>query len=247
MAAAVPTRRVHFLGTGGFLDDPHEVAVIRDRELPPSAIAGRTTIVFDLGGVRPTPRALKELVVTLAQRIRGGVYGDVKLVIASADEADLEVIKLLAENYDFPLFLARSSRPEDVENAHPAGDLTSADIETLEVLRDAGGGGATVAALAGVVGLGATALNNRLTNLDKKGYVYRMERSKRAGDLYVDPRADAGQMLIRGLANDDVPPTRTALLTAGIRSNPYDRSRLILEGEAAERAAEILRRRGKAK
>jgi len=33
----------------------------------------------------------------------------------------------------------------------------------------------------------------------------------------------------------------------GIRSDPYERSRLVLEDEAAERAAEILRRRGKLK
>lgn len=246
MAVAVPTRRVYFLGTAGVLDDPGRVAELRDRMLPPSALSGPTTIVLDLGGVRPTPRALRELIVPLGQRIRGGVYGDMKLVVAAADEADAEVIDLLADRYDFPLFLARSSRPEDVEDARPAGDLTGADVETLEVLRDAGGG-ATVAALAGVFGLGATALNNRLLNLDRKGYVYRLRRSKRSGDLYVDPRVDSGELFKHGGGSEDVPPARSALLAAGIRSNPYDRSRLILEGDAAERAAEILRRRGKAK
>jgi hypothetical protein len=246
MAVAVPTRRVYVLATGGgILDDPTQAAELRDRELPPSALPGPTTIVLDLADLRPTPRALKELIVPLGQRMRGGVYGDMKLVVAGAGEADEEVINLLAEKYDFPLFLARTSSSEDVEAARPAGDLTSSEVETLDKLRDAGGG-ATVAGLAGVFGLGATAVNNRLLNLERKGYVYRLRRSKRSGDLYIDPRADAGEMLMVGGGAEDVPTIRSALLASGIRSDPYDRSRLVLEGEAAERAAEILRRRGKA-
>lgn len=43
------------------------------------------------------------------------------------------------------------------------------------------------------------------------------------------------------------PPLRKALRDAGISTDPYDRSHLILEGEAAKRAAEIVKRRTKSK
>jgi hypothetical protein len=238
----VPTRRVSFLGTGGVLDDVSEVAAIRDRELPPSAVPGPTTFVLDLGGTRPTSRALRELIVTLGQRLRGGVYGDARIVIATADEADAEVIDLLAQQYDFPLFIARSSRSEDVEAARPAGELTGTEHETLEFLRQIGG--ITGPAFAGASGLRATAASNRLVNLERKGYVYRLKRGGRTGDVYVDPRTSPDQLVNQWSQSDDVPPMRSALLAAGIHSDPYDRTPLALEGEAAERAAEILRRRG---
>lgn len=234
-------RKVLVLGTGGVLDEPTEVAWFRDRELPPSALPGATTVVFDLGQTRLTSRALHEMIVTVGQRVRGGVYGDVRLVIATADDADAEIIDLLARQYDFPLFIARSTSEEDVENARPAGALTEADRETLEFLHSIGS--VTGAALAGAVGLNVTAASNRLANLERKGYVFRFKRNRRSGDVYVDPRSDTGAFLHNWTA--DTAPRRSALLAAGIHSDPYDRSPLVLEGEAADRAAEILRRRGR--
>jgi DNA-binding MarR family transcriptional regulator len=237
-------RRVSFLGTGGVLDEPAEVASIRDREFPPSAFAGPTTIVLDLGVTRLTSRALHELVVTMGQRLRGGIYGEMRLVIATADDADAEIIDLLAQQYDFPLFIARSSRGEDVEEARPAGALTGTELETLDMLRSIGS--VTGAGLAGAAGLNVTAASNRLANLERKGYVYRFKRNRRSGDVYVDPRSDSNELL-QNWASIDVAPRRAALLAAGIHSDPYDRTPLVFEGEAAERAAEILRRRGRIK
>lgn len=247
MAIAVPSRQVRFLGgTSGHLDDPHQAAELRDRQLPPTAWSAPTTVVLDIGGAQPAPAALREIVLTLGQRLRGKVYGELKIVIAAEDEAVAEVVRLLGHKYDLPLFLARSSRPEDVEQAEPVGELTRGERDTLDELRDVGGG-ATVAALAGAIGIGASAANNRLTNLERKGYVYRLKRARSYGDIYVDPRASAEELLFGTAEESEVPPPRSALLAAGIRSNPYDRSRIELSGEAAERAAEILRRRGKAK
>jgi DNA-binding transcriptional ArsR family regulator len=242
VAPTVPMRRAHFLGTGGVLDDLDVIATIRDRELPPSAFPTPTTIVLDLGGTRPTAGVLRELIVSLGQRIRGGVYGDARLVIAAPAEADLEIINLLAQQYDFPLFLAASSRVEDVEEARPAGTLTTAEMETLDDLRSTGGS-LTASALSSAVGIGVTAMSNRLSNLERNGYLYRVKRGGRTGDLYVDPRVDPSPLIMSGAASEDVQPMRSALLAAGIDGDPYDRSRLVLEGEAAERAAEILRRR----
>jgi DNA-binding MarR family transcriptional regulator len=247
MAIAVPTRQVRFLGgTTGRLDDPHHAAELRDQQLPPTAWSAPTTAVLDISGSQPAPAALREIVLTLGQRVRGGVYGDMKIVIAVEDEAVAEVIRLLGREYDLPLFLSRSSRPEDIERSEPLGELTRGERETLDELREVGGG-ATVAALAGAIGIAASAANNRLTNLERKGYVYRLKRARSHGDIYVDPRASAEELLLGVTEEGDVPPPRSALLAAGIRSNPYDRSRIDLSGEAAERAAEILRRRGKVK
>jgi hypothetical protein len=165
------------------------------------------------------------------------------VIVAAPDAAVAEMIGLIADEYGLPLFIATSSRPQDVANATPAGDLTQAERDTLEELRTVGGS-ATVAALAGVIGLAPAAVNNRLSGLEKKGYIHRLPRGRRYGDVFVDPRAPAGdEGLVANALYPDVPPPRTALLKSGIRTDPYRRPRIDLEGEAADRAAEIIRRR----
>lgn len=244
MPAQLATRKILYLGTH-LVETPGRAAEIRDQRFPPTASPGPAVAVLDLGGARYTPAALHELIVPLGQRLRGGVFGELRIVITAPDEATAEVLALLAEKHDLPLFIAQSSRPEDVEDAVPAGSLTTAEAETLDGLRDLGGG-VTAAGYAGVFGLTPNAANNRLLNLERKGYVLRVKRSRKTGDLYIDPRA-AG-IDAPNPSMPEIRPMRDALLTAGIRSDPYDRSRkVVLEGDAAERAAEILRRRGKAK
>jgi DNA-binding Lrp family transcriptional regulator len=227
-----------YIGTGGILGDPGRAAELRDQRLPPTVLPGFTTLVLDLSGMTPTPAALRELIVPLGQRLRGGVYGTAKLILATPDDAVAEVVDLLASAHGLPIFLARSSSPEDVARARPAGDLTTTDHQTLEGLA-AAGGLATVADLAGRFGIEPTAVNNRLANLDRKGYLYRYHRPRRSGDVYLDPRApfDIGAY--------GAPPSREALKAAGIETDPYDRSALRLEGEAAQRAAELLGAREK--
>jgi hypothetical protein len=222
-----------YIGTGGVLGDPDRAAELRDQRLPPTVLPGFTTLVLDLSGMTPTPAALRELIIPLGQRLRGGVYGAAKLILATPDDAVAEVVDLLAGAHGLPIFLARSSSPEDVARARPAGDLTATEHQTLRELA-AAGGLATVADLAGRFGIEPTAVNNRLTNLDRKGYVYRYHRTRRSGDLYLDPRAPFDT------EGHGAVPTRDALQAAGIWSDPYDRSPLRLEGDAAERAADIL-------
>ena len=48
--------------------------------------------------------------------------------------------------------------------------------------------GSAASDLADRAGIEATAAGNRLVNLVRKGYVYRWERPRREGDLFVDPR-----------------------------------------------------------
>lgn len=225
-----------FIGTGGILADLDRTVELRDRQLPPTALHGLTTVVLDLSGMTPTPGPLRELILTLGQRVRGGVYGTTKLIVATPDPAVAEMVDLLAGAHGLSLYLAVSSNEEDVRDAKPAGDLTLTEQQTLSGLM-AFGGRATVASFADHLGIEPTAVNNRFANLDRKGYIHRHKRARRAGDVYFDPR----------LAQDDrlATPPRTALREHGVETDPYDRSPLRLEGDAAERAADILTRRSR--
>jgi hypothetical protein len=240
---SIPLREVRYIGTGGVLDDPAHAAALRDEQLPPTAAAGRRMVVLHLGGVQPTPAALREIVVTLGQRVRGGLYGETKVVIATGDPATQEMIGLLGQEYDLPLYVASSSDPRDVEVARPVGDLTQSQRETLDQLRGVGGG-ATAAGLATVAGVSANTVSNRLLNLERRGYIYRLERNRRLGDVFADPRTAEHMTLFTSLRElPSAAPERDALLRGGIRGNPYDRSPVRPEGETADWAADVVRRR----
>lgn len=182
-----PRREIRFVSTGD-LSDPARAGAIRDRELPPTIREGRTTVVLDLGGKLLSPAALREWIVPLGQRVRGGMYGDVRLVIATPDAAAQELIALLAEKYKLALFLASSPDPRDVDDARPVGVLTTAEAETLQWLLEAGPG-LTAARLSELSHLEPSAATNRLVNLERKGLVYRLRRpSDDRADTFMDPR-----------------------------------------------------------
>ena len=225
----------------GDLSDPERAARARDSRIPATAFSQPTTLVLDFSGKLLSPSALMEIIVTLGQRVRGGIYGDARLVVATPDDAVRKMCALLARDYQIPLFLATS--PEAVFEAVPVGDLTGADFETLEELRSAGSV-TTVSSLAGSVGLQPTAANNRLVNVERKGFVLRVKRGRDEGDLFVDPRVPFMTPLTSS-RNLDAIPMRQALRDAGISSDPYAHPPREVEGEAAEHLAEILRRRGK--
>ena len=233
-SGGAPTRRVMFIGTGGILMDTVRAAELRDLRLPPTALEGATTVVLDLSGMTPTPAVLRELIVPLGQRLRGGTYGSAALVVATPDPAVAEFIDLLAGAHGLALYVSVSSDAEDVRRARPAGELTETEQHTLAALASLGGR-ATVAALSERVGAEPTAINNRLTKLNEKGYLYRYRRPRRVGDVYLDPR----------IPNESHPakPSGDVLREHGINPDLYDVAPLKLEGDAAERAAEIARRR----
>lgn len=240
MATRYPSPRLDRFDYDGTSSDKGAVAIWRDHNYPATAMpSGPTTVVLDLAETQLTAAALRELVVPLGQRLRGGVFGDMRFVIAAPDPADAEVIALWAREHELPLFVSASAQPDDVARARPVGALTPTDVETLDELGRIGGA-ATVAALAQHVGLELTAANNRLVGLARKGYVYRLDRNRRNGDLFLDPRRTMGATWL----DDDVAAPRDALLNAGITSDPYDTSPLRLQGDAAEHAAAILKRRG---
>jgi DNA-binding transcriptional ArsR family regulator len=243
MPVRYPQPEVRFVGTGGVVADPDRARELRERQLmPPTGRVWPRRLVLDLsGGADFTPAALEELIVPLGERFLSGAAGDVAgIVFATPDPALRRAIVALANRHGFPFFVARSFRPEDVRDALPAAELSPADTETLEELTRQGGH-ATAVDLANQLSLEPTAVTNRLTNLTRRGLVYRVERNRRQGAEYVDPRHLETKVFLTHAMR---PPPGSALRAAGIHSDPYDTSPLKVEGEAAERAAEILRRRG---
>ena len=209
--------------------------------MPPTGRVWPRRLVLDLSAADFTPAALEELIVPLGQRLLAGDAGDVAgVVFATPDVALQRAIVALANRHSFPFFIARSGQPDDVKDALPAAELTSAEMETLEEIARLGGH-ATAADLASSLSLEPPAVNNRLTNLTRRGLIYRVERNRRQGAEYVDPRHLDASVFLTHAAR---PEMRSALRSAGIDTDPYDTTPVVLEGEAAERAAELLRRRG---
>jgi hypothetical protein len=223
------------------VSDDRQATDAVERDLPQTHVTVPYAHIFDLGDNDLPTSVLRQLIVPLGQRLRGGTYGNVRIVITTRKPAVAEVIRLLAREHDLPIFIAAS--PADVDRAEPAGSLTASEDETMRQLLSLGGR-STAAWLASSTGIAANAANNRLSGLERRGYLLRVRRGRREGDEYLDPRSDPSIEEVRRLA---ARPMRSALIAAGIGSDPYDRGDIVLEGDAAARAAEILRRRGKSR
>lgn len=180
-----PTKRVFFVSAATATD--RTIATeFRTRNFPPGPVAPMTATVIAIDGT-PTanPGPLRELVLPIAQAIRGGVYGQTVLFVSSSMDGVGDYLQDLAVANDVGLFWTEDS--DNLESARPIGDLTPTERSTLELLKD-GGGRATASDIAERAGIESTAAGNRLVNLVRKGYVYRWERTRREGDLFVDPR-----------------------------------------------------------
>ena len=167
------------------LKDPRAAARIRDRlakQLNPSDEP--LVLVLDLAGMAFTPSALQELILPLAQRIRGGEHGPVHLVVSTTDPGVSDFIRYMAHSHQLPLYL--SSSPFELQESTPVGDLTTTEKDTLDTIRVLGGQ-VTASRLAATEGIKASAAANRLVSLDREGYLVRQQRGRREGDLYIEP------------------------------------------------------------
>ena len=178
--------RIISLGTPGVWNDRSGASFLRDRYFPPTAVEHPTIAVLELGA-EPTMGTLQEFLVPLGQRIRGGEYGQLFLVVRSEDDAVAGFVRYLSREYDLPIFVWTSPQGADMA-VTPAGDLTSTEEATINALRSLGGV-STPPQLAETIGIEPTAAGNRLVNLARKGYVYRVSRPRRLGDIFVDPWA----------------------------------------------------------
>ena len=143
-------------------------------------------LVLDLAGLSFTPSALQELILPLAQRIRGGEHGTVRLVISTTDPGVGDFIRYMAQVHKLPLYLSQS--PSDLQEATPVGALTNTERGTLDTINELGGQ-VTASNLAVAEGIRPSAAVNRLVNLDREGYLVRRQRGRREGDLYIEPRS----------------------------------------------------------
>ena len=143
-------------------------------------------LVLDLAGISFTPATLQELVLPFAQRMRGGEYGMVRLVVSTTDPGVADFIRYMAQAHQLPLYLSDS--PFDLRAGMPIGALTSTKRSTLNTINVLGGQ-VTASSLAAAEGIKPSAATNRLVNLDRDGYLIRQQRGRRDGDLYVEPRA----------------------------------------------------------
>lgn len=180
-----PKVRLVSVGTGGILADRFNATWIAQQYLPPTAFNERTTLILDLKGMDATPGALQNLILPIAQKIRDGVCGPVKLVLATSDPAIADFVRFLAQSHALPIFLVSS--PEDLHDARPAGKLTGTEEETLSALLQLNGE-ASSPTIAERFAIELTAANNRLVNLEKKGYLFRVTKGGREADVFIDPR-----------------------------------------------------------
>ena len=193
---AVPQPKFRFVspGTTGVMVDRRQAAFLRDQFFPPiTAISEPTIAVLNLTGVFPSPGFLQDLILPLAQRIRGGLYSQLKLFVITHDVGVADFLSYLAKEQDLALFVvapsdSASPLSEALSSACPLGDLTSTEKTTLNILVQLGGT-VTASEFARNVGIEATAAGNRLVNLTQKGFLFRFEQPQREGHLYVDPRA----------------------------------------------------------
>ena len=155
--------------------------------------------VLDLAGIALTPLALRELILPLAQRIRGGEYGEVRLVICTTDSGVADFIRYMAQAHQLPLYLSHS--PLDFREGVPIGDLTQTESSTLDTIIMLGGQ-VTASKLAALEEIGHSAATNRLVNLDREGYLFRQSRSRREGDIYIEPRSATSVSIVSRALNE---------------------------------------------
>lgn len=175
------------LRTTLLLKDRRVAALTRDRlaaQLNPSDQP--QVLVLDLAGIAFTPSALQELILPLAQRIRGGEHGTIRLVISTTDAGVGDFIRYMAHAHQLPLYLSYS--PFELREGIPVGALTRTERSTLDTINELGGQ-VTASRLAATEGIKPSAAANRLTNLDREGYLVRQQRGRSEGDLYIEPRS----------------------------------------------------------
>lgn len=171
--------------TVGPLIDRALAAAFRDWLIQPSGVTEPTVVAINLEGRFPSASVLNELVVPLGRLARSGSNGPLAIVICTGDEGTRDVLRALARTYDLALFWAPSVN--EIQAAEPLGPLTETDTETLQIVERLGGR-VTVSSFAGSAGLEANAASNRLVSVAQKGFLHRVDRPRRHGILFVDPR-----------------------------------------------------------
>ena len=187
MALSLPAVRVVRPPTAGPWFDRARADAARREYFPPTAPRTPTVFMLDLNSVYPSADVLEAFVLPLAYEIKAGRHGQATLVVSTGNEGLRKTVEALAINNHLPLYVAPSPSPVRLGEAAPAGEVTATERETLEAIA-AMGGRTNATQLADRLNLQHTAASNRLVSLVSKGYLYRVNRPGRDGDIFVDPR-----------------------------------------------------------
>ncbi|MDQ3380869.1 MAG: MarR family transcriptional regulator [Actinomycetota bacterium] len=171
-------------GTAAYADR-HQAAMFRENTFQPTAGDAMRLRVLNLEGGFFELGVMDEMLMPVARGIPNGSYGDMSLVVVTSDDTVADYVRYIASRNQAPLWLSDSLH-DFADRAQPAGSLTEAERDTLREVQQIGAG-VTAAGLAEALGIEPNAAANRLANLERKGYVFRHERSKRDGDLFVIP------------------------------------------------------------
>ncbi len=144
------------------------------------------TLILDLSYNAPLAGALEDAIVSIARKTQNGEYGRARLVVCTPDPRLQNVLKGLALLQGLSFFIASS--PATIHSAQPAAPVTVTELQSLQILQSLGGV-ASSTVFAENVGIELTAAGNRLVSLERQGYLHRIKRPGREGDLYLDPRA----------------------------------------------------------
>lgn len=184
-----------FPGTSGGIWTDRQKAALHSQYLLNITATTPTTILLDLTGIIATPGVLQDLILPLGERVRSGLSGPLKLVVRTHDQGAADFVRYLAREHRIPIFVSLSG--QGLDQAQPVGELSGTEHTTLNLMLGLGGR-VTASGLADAIGIESTAAGNRLTNLAEKGYIYRIGRSRRYGDVFIDPReaSDEGQVVV---------------------------------------------------
>jgi len=142
-----------------------------------------TVLVLDLRDEFIDSGALYQLVVPLAEAIRQRRMGHYALVVATDDDATIEVLRSLSCEHDLPLLVTRD--PNQLQAAEPASRMSPAKASVFSAVKHSRM--STVAQVAGSTGVGHTSASNLLADLVSQGYLFRAEGSGRQGHVYIHP------------------------------------------------------------
>lgn len=169
--------------TGGLLAGTQQVARWRD-SFSTAKPMEPATFVLELSAAVEA-QSLEDLIVPLAQKIKNGHYGSARLIVCTPDSRLRNLIAGIAAVHGLSFFIAASSA--SLNEAVPIGGPTPTEIQSLRLLQDLGGY-ASASTFAHKAGIELTAAGNRLSNLEKRGFVHRLKRPGREGDIFLDPR-----------------------------------------------------------
>lgn len=199
-----------------------------ETNFPPTASPQPRVRLINLEGNHLDVGALVEMILPITQGIRAGTYGNLAFGVIASDEHVSDAITAIAEMQQVPLFISRAV-DHAFDDPKPIGSLTLADEDTFQLICQLGGA-ATSAEIAQAKGIEPAAATNRLTNMVKKGYVFRISRSRREGDLFVAP------CLRNDIQSKNVP----AELTVAVKDNEVQ-----LPDEVRDSVLQLARELGK--